>query len=96
MNAFRILSIIVLIAFFMLISNESILAQCAMCKGAINDKVSNGESNLGDGLNKGILYLMSFPYIIFGVIAFFWYRESKKNSEKQKKVSQILQNKLNG
>jgi hypothetical protein len=82
MKAFRICTIALLMVLFILVFNETSFAQCAMCKGAISDKVSNGESNLGEGLNKGILYLMSFPYIILGAIAYFWHRESKKNKKK--------------
>lgn len=80
MKAFRIIAALLLVVLFVALVNDNAVAQCAMCKGAINEKVTTSESNLGDGLNKGILYLMSFPYIIFGAIAFFWYRAS--NSKK--------------
>lgn len=78
MKVLKIVTVIVLVMVFMAIVNEGAMAQCAMCKGAIQEKVNSGESNLGEGLNKGILYLMAFPYLIFGAIAFFWYRASKK------------------
>jgi hypothetical protein len=81
MKAFRTFAVLLLIAFFVLLTNSDLQAQCAMCAGALNDKVNNGTSHLGEGLNKGILYLMSFPYIIFGTIAFFWYKASKKRRQ---------------
>ena len=38
-------------------------AQCAMCKAVIESNQKNG-GGVGAGLNKGILYLMSLPYIM--------------------------------
>jgi hypothetical protein len=58
-------------------------AQCAMCRMTVENNVSTGESSIGAGLNKGILYLLGMPYLIFAVIAFFWYRHSRKENEKR-------------
>ncbi len=44
-------------------------AQCAMCKTTIVNNVSNGELALAEGLNFGIIYLFSSPYLAFAVIA---------------------------
>lgn len=52
-------------------------AQCAMCKATAESNASNG-GTLADGLNEGILYLMAFPYLILGAIAFAWWRHEKK------------------
>lgn len=49
-------------------------AQCAMCKTA-KEKNTAGK---GKGLNTGIVYLMSIPYLAVGGLAFLWYRSSKK------------------
>jgi len=49
-------------------------AQCAMCKAV----VENGDSTMGESLNTGITYLMMFPYLLVGVLAFFLYRHKKK------------------
>jgi hypothetical protein len=57
-------------------------AQCAMCRASIENNVSNGETSIGAGLNLGILYLFSMPYIIAAVIGFFWYRKAKKRKSK--------------
>lgn len=64
-----------------------LFAQCAMCKAAVKDNAENG--GIGQGLNKGILYLMSVPYIIGAVIAVLWYKSSKKDSEKQQLIDKI-------
>ena len=58
-------------------------AQCAMCRTTVVNNVSNGDStSLAAGLNTGILYLFFTPYILLGVIAFLWYRNSKFNVPK--------------
>lgn len=55
-------------------------AQCSMCK-AVAESNSEGGGAMAVGLNNGILYLMAFPYILIGTIAFFWYR-NRKNQRK--------------
>lgn len=55
--------------------------QCAMCRTTIVNNVSHGETALAASLNTGILYLFFTPYILVGVIAFFWYRKSKINDK---------------
>ncbi|MEZ4901405.1 MAG: hypothetical protein R2822_06405 [Spirosomataceae bacterium] len=54
------------------------MAQCAMCKGAVETNMSTGRNVIGNGINAGIAYLFAFPYLIVGIIAFLWYRNSKK------------------
>jgi hypothetical protein len=44
-------------------------AQCAMCKASTESARANA-SNIGNGLNKGILFLMAIPYILL----FFFFR----------------------
>ncbi len=55
-------------------------AQCAMCKVTVENNVSSGETSIGAGLNKGILYLLAMPYTIICVVAFLWYRNSKRSN----------------
>lgn len=51
-------------------------AQCAMCK-AIAESNSQGGGDIAAGLNSGILYLMIFPYLIIGAVAYAFYRQRK-------------------
>jgi hypothetical protein len=58
------------------------MAQCAMCKrtaetGYKNE--NNPEVKRGKSLNKGILYLLSVPYLIGAVGALVWYKNRKKD-----------------
>ena len=63
---------------------EVSVAQCAMCKATVTNNAKTGASKIGAGLNGGILYLMSFPYLIFAIIGYFWYRNSRKNGKRAK------------
>ncbi len=70
---------ILFLTFLLLIANcELMMAQCAMCKGAVETNMSTGRNVIGNGINAGIAYLFVFPYLTVGVIAFLWYRNSKK------------------
>jgi len=70
---------------FISIFSTELYAQCSMCKTAVQSSLNDG-SNLAGGLNKGILYLMAIPYIIFTVIGIFWYRSSKAQKLKSTQV----------
>jgi len=65
-----------------LISIQFVTAQCSMCRTTIENNVSAGETALGSGLNLGILYLFVTPYLVIATLAYFWYKNSKKNAEK--------------
>lgn len=56
-------------------------AQCAMCRASLENNVSNGNIGIAAGINFGIMYLFAAPYLVIALIAFFWYRTSKKNSQ---------------
>jgi hypothetical protein len=53
-------------------------AQCPMCKIATESNLSNG-GNAGKGLNAGIFYLLLVPYALVGGVAFYWYKNRKKD-----------------
>jgi len=68
---------ILLIFLFILIFSEPTMAQCPMCKASAEASLKGG-SNVARGLNKGILYLLIMPYLLFTVIFFMWYKNYKK------------------
>lgn len=60
----------------LVISNTDLSAQCAMCKATL--EAGGGQrGTIGAGLNTGILYLMSVPYLAGVVLAYFWYKSAK-------------------
>lgn len=58
-------------------------AQCAMCKAQLESADNASANAKNTGINSGILYLMLFPYILIGAIAYMWYRSSQKNKAKE-------------
>jgi hypothetical protein len=65
-------------------------AQCAMCRATVENNLSSGESNIGAGLNTGIIYLMLMPYLILAVVAYAWYAKSRKEKEQKDRVWKML------
>lgn len=53
-------------------------AQCPMCKTSIESAMKDKNNTKGKGLNKGILYLLSMPYLAVGIVGVLWYKNSKK------------------
>ncbi|MGI8891985.1 MAG: hypothetical protein ACR2GN_00860 [Bacteroidia bacterium] len=58
-------------------------AQCAMCKSVTASNMKNEDSKIGRGLNTGILYLMSFPYILAAIGGIIWYTHKRKATADQ-------------
>ena len=61
-------------------SSLSASAQCAMCKATLENNISNGQIGIAAGINFGILYLFVAPYLAISVIAYFWYKTSRRNA----------------
>jgi hypothetical protein len=59
---------------------EAANAQCPMCRMSAEADLKNGGLK-AKGLNAGILYMLSFPYILLGTFGFIWYRERRKIEE---------------
>lgn len=55
-------------------------AQCAMCSLTAENSVQNGNTQ-GDNLNKGILFLLAFPYLAAGLVGYLWYKKYRKKQE---------------
>jgi hypothetical protein len=76
-------SVVVLVVGLILTTATTSYSQCAMCRATVESNVGTGskepESEVGSGLNTGILYLMVIPYILIGTVGFLWYRSNKKN-----------------
>ncbi|MDJ1500728.1 hypothetical protein [Xanthocytophaga agilis] len=76
-------------------STPDVQAQCAMCRASVESNLSSGESTLGSGLNKGILFLLAMPYLAISIVAYLWYRTSTRERGKRLYVANILKEKLN-
>ncbi|MBN8682607.1 MAG: hypothetical protein J0L99_08135 [Chitinophagales bacterium] len=67
----------ILALLFLLVFNVPAMAQCAMCKASAEANLRAGG---GDprGLNNGILYMLSLPYLIVGFIGYMWWRKRRR------------------
>ena len=75
MHMKKLNTILIVIALLFLVGVET-YAQCPMCRIAAESNLENGGS-AGKGLNTGILYMLTLPYLLVGVIAFVWYKNRK-------------------
>ncbi|WP_246343685.1 hypothetical protein [Adhaeribacter radiodurans] len=70
-----IFSLVVLMTF----ADVSASAQCVLCRSSVeSNRADDKLSKFGNGLNKGILFLMTVPYLLVGTVGFLWYRNRKK------------------
>lgn len=56
-------------------------AQCSMCKTQVESARGDKDEYDASGLNKGILMLMTVPYVLMGVVGFIWYRHSQAKKQ---------------
>ena len=73
---FRHFALLLIFALFFV---EMSLAQCVMCK-AVGEESAN-QGGLGSGLNKGIFFLMTVPYILMGIAGVFLWKQFNKEGE---------------
>ena len=52
-----------------------LFSQCAMCRAVLE---SQEDQSISAGLNDGIMYLMSIPYILVALMGFILYKKFKK------------------
>ncbi|MBU6120980.1 hypothetical protein [Hymenobacter siberiensis] len=57
-------------------------AQCSMCKSQVEAARQERDDYDVAGLNKGILYIMTVPYILMGAVGYFWYRRTHPKAVK--------------
>lgn len=82
--------LLILLTFFIL---DEATAQCSMCRASIESNIKEGNS-IGSGINAGILYLMSIPYMILMTIGFFWYKSTPAGGERIEKFTAVFKSKL--
>lgn len=76
----RNLVLIILILGMVIIFGAELDAQCPMCRLSAETNLENGGTE-GKGLNKGILYMLSLPYLLVFSLGFLWYKNRNKYSD---------------
>lgn len=74
LHRFFIITLILLI--LVSFSFPELSAQCPMCKMSAESNLKDG-GTMGKGLNLGILFLLSLPYLFVGTLGYVWYRNRK-------------------
>ncbi|WP_343523413.1 hypothetical protein [Pedobacter sp.] len=69
--------LLVLVFTFALAPNVN--AQCAMCSINAEQGVKNGNTQTA-GLNTGVLYLLSVPYLMAIIVGVVWYKKYRKKN----------------
>jgi len=78
-KSIKIITILTLSLLLIMSLSGDVAAQCPMCKIAAESNLENG-GTAGKGLNQGILWMFSMPYVMVGLIGFLWYR-NKRNED---------------
>ncbi len=89
---FYITKMVLIVLFIILISAVVLDAQCPMCRMSAEANLKDGGS-MAAGLNRGIMYLLIFPYLLIGTIAFIWLRNQRKVQEQEQaeEISRLLE-----
>ena len=64
-----------LLSIFVFYSPKILNAQCSMCRAVLE---SEKGMSTAKGINDGILYLMSIPYILVFIVGYMFYKIYKK------------------
>jgi len=54
-------------------------AQCAMCTVAVESNNKSGAKTT-KGLNNGIIYLLSAPYLAIAAVGLIWYKKYRRKN----------------
>lgn len=76
----RTLFCLTLFIAILVFSMEDVMAQCPMCKMTAESNLNDGGSG-GKGLNAGILFILSLPYLLVGSIGYLWWKNQRGISE---------------
>jgi len=76
----KIILLTVLTILIFLITSEDVISQCPMCRMSAESNLKDGGTE-GKGLNAGILYMLSMPYLLVMTLGIIWYRNRRKFSE---------------
>ena len=61
-------------------------AQCVMCKAQIEAARQESDDYDVAGLNKGIVYMMTVPYLLIGTVGYVWYRRTHPKAKQPAKA----------
>ena len=76
------LTVVCIVALLNLVDADQLFAQCSMCRTALAGSIEG--QRLQGGFNNAILFLLPFPYLVFGTLAAaIWLSRKKSQTETQ-------------
>lgn len=63
----------------LVVSIKPVLAQCAACAAAVATNAQSGDTT-AKGLNHGIIFLLTTPYVAIAIIGFVWYKKYRRKN----------------
>lgn len=76
----KFLLILLLFIILSLGIDAELLSQCPMCRMSAESNLKDG-GTAGKGLNKGILYMLTLPYLLVFSLGFLWWKNRRKLSD---------------
>lgn len=61
-----------------MVSVTTAYSQCAMCKAVAEESINESGYGIAMGLNTGILFIMSIPYVLLALIVVVFFRKQVK------------------
>ena len=74
----KVIFILFVLVFTFAVS-PNVNAQCSMCTINAEQGVKNGNTQTA-GLNTGVLYLLSLPYLMAVIVGVVWYKKYRKKN----------------
>lgn len=74
----KYIALSVLTCFAMMASVAEAFSQCAMCKAVAEESIDEAGYGLAMGLNIGILFIMSIPYILLAIVLLVFFKSQIK------------------
>ncbi len=71
---------ILIVLMICLVDTGELLAQCPMCRMSAESNLKDG-GTAGRGLNAGILYMLSMPYLLVFGIGYMWWKNKRDGRE---------------
>ena len=78
---FQVILLIVILLLSFSVAPE-LSAQCPMCRMSAESNLAQG-GTVGKGLNAGILYMFSMPYLLVLTLGIIWYKNRRKEGESE-------------
>jgi hypothetical protein len=79
-RSYKVCTVFTIVILLMVFFQTDALAQCPMCRLSAETNLENGGTE-GLGLNRGILYMLSLPYLLVATIGYVWWRNRNRFSD---------------